>query len=218
MKEPISVVVPAYNEAGRIGRVLKTLTSAKGKGLVDEIIVIDDGSKDGTKNIALQFPVKLIVFEENKGRGAALAKGLEVAKNDLVMFLDSDLIGLTVAHVEHLLTPMLQNDKVMMTVGVVCGHNKRSRFGNMLSFPSGQRVVRKSWAQKVPGLEQSHYGADTALMRYARKQKIKTVKIYLYKVSQVFREQKVNPVVALPHRARVHFHTLKTTAKSIRWK
>jgi glycosyltransferase involved in cell wall biosynthesis len=84
----VSVVLPAYNEAAIIGTVLTALTSI---GEVDEIIVVDDGSKDGTAGVAATFPgVRTICHPYNIGNGAAIKAGIRAATGDMIVLMDSD--------------------------------------------------------------------------------------------------------------------------------
>ncbi len=83
-----SCVIPAYNEAANIGRVLEKVIP-----LVDEVIVVDDFSKDETSVIAQQYPVVVIRHPINRGQGAALQTGNEYALNngaDIVVHFDAD--------------------------------------------------------------------------------------------------------------------------------
>ena len=83
----ISVIIPCYNEEKNIGEVLKKIPK-----IVDEIIVVDDGSKDKTAEIVRQFPkVKLVRHEVNKGKGAAMMAGVKNSKGDIVVFMDGDM-------------------------------------------------------------------------------------------------------------------------------
>lgn len=84
-----SVIIPAYNEETAIGSLL---TRMKELGITDkyEVIVVDDGSTDKTKEIAAQYPVRLIRHEVNKGYGASLKTGIRNARGNKVMMLDSD--------------------------------------------------------------------------------------------------------------------------------
>jgi glycosyltransferase involved in cell wall biosynthesis len=94
-KEGISVVFPAYNEEANIGKIIdQTLKVLPELTDTWEIIVVDDGSADRTKEIVSRYKnphVSLLPHAENKGYGAALRSGLTSAKNDLVFFSDSDL-------------------------------------------------------------------------------------------------------------------------------
>ncbi len=89
----VTVIVPAYNEARTIEQVLRRLTEL---GLDAEILVVDDGSADDTVAIvgALepQIPgLRLIVHEQNQGKGAAVRTGINASTGEIVMIQDADL-------------------------------------------------------------------------------------------------------------------------------
>ena len=96
-KGKISVVIPAYNESSRIGKSLgKIIKFFKRHKLKNEIIVVDDGSKDDTIKVAraAMKDAKNSVLLENKkniGKGYSVKKGMLKAKGDLLLFSDADL-------------------------------------------------------------------------------------------------------------------------------
>jgi glycosyltransferase involved in cell wall biosynthesis len=85
----ISVIIPAYNEAEGISGLLQKMTE-EGYHKVYEIIVVDDGSTDGTGEIARTFPVKVVSHSSNKGYGASLKTGIRKASGEYVIMMDSD--------------------------------------------------------------------------------------------------------------------------------
>lgn len=92
----VTVVVPAYNEAARIGPTLERLRRNPSLGIL-EILVVDDGSSDGTPGrveayVTSEAPsIRLIRLPENRGKGAAVRTGIAEAVGDYVIFLDADL-------------------------------------------------------------------------------------------------------------------------------
>ncbi len=88
----LSVIIPVYNEVESIEVILKRVRDTK---LVNEIIVVDDGSKDGTrdvlKNLDGKKGVRVILHEKNKGKGAAVRTGMAAATGDILLIQDADL-------------------------------------------------------------------------------------------------------------------------------
>jgi Glycosyl transferase family 2/Dolichyl-phosphate-mannose-protein mannosyltransferase len=92
----LSIVIPAYNEQATIAHVLHTVLDADA-GLAKEIIVVDDCSKDGTRDILRELEresngrIKLVFHQQNQGKGAALRSGFQHASGDIVVVQDADL-------------------------------------------------------------------------------------------------------------------------------
>ncbi|AUN99891.1 glycosyltransferase [Bacteriovorax stolpii] len=90
MSLSISVIIPAYNAEKTLGECLKSVASAIGE--MDEIIVVDDCSNDSTVSIAQSFRCHLVRLSENQGAANARNEGAGSAKNDLYLFVDSDVL------------------------------------------------------------------------------------------------------------------------------
>lgn len=94
-KTLLSIVIPVYNEEKTIGLVLENLSKIK-LPVDQEIIVVDDGSKDDSKNIVREKAKKikgitLIEHKKNQGKGAAVITGFQEAKGDILLIQDADL-------------------------------------------------------------------------------------------------------------------------------
>lgn len=91
----LTVVVPAYNEADRIGDTLAELRAGLAEVAADgglELVVVDDGSPDGTADRALAAEAEQVVtFPHNRGKGAAVRAGVLAARGRTVVFTDADL-------------------------------------------------------------------------------------------------------------------------------
>lgn len=84
----VSIVMPVYNEVSVIGQVL---TQVEQQPQVDEIIVVDDGSSDGTPAAVSAHPnVRLIQHPYNIGNGAAVKSGIRAATGDIILLMDGD--------------------------------------------------------------------------------------------------------------------------------
>src|ERR1700742_4118116 len=84
-----SVIIPTYNRCAFIGRALDSVLSQEGCDL--EVIVVDDGSTDGTPEMLGRYDRQIqILKQSNKGPGAARNRGLQEASGEYVAFLDSD--------------------------------------------------------------------------------------------------------------------------------
>jgi glycosyltransferase involved in cell wall biosynthesis len=100
----LTCLIPAYNEAPRIAGVLAAVT---GHPALRAVLVVDDGSTDGTGDVARGFGVAVMRTAGNLGKTAALAQALAQVETTHVLLLDADLIGLTAADVTALIAPVL---------------------------------------------------------------------------------------------------------------
>ena len=160
MNHKISVVIAAYNEEPRIAEVLKVVEHHP---LLDEVIVVNDGSKDKTSSVVKKFDVKLIDNEKNMGKTMSVKRGIEAAKNDIIMLLDADLKGLTKIAIEELASPVLEG-KVDWTLSLRKNSNLLMKTVKM-DWISGERVIPKKllmapliWSRPDVG-----YGLETLM-------------------------------------------------------
>lgn len=88
----ISVIIPAYNEINTIEEILRRVS---GTGIVDEIVVVDDGSTDGTRetlrSIHGRDDIRVVFHEQNRGKGAAVSTGICSATGEVLIIQDADL-------------------------------------------------------------------------------------------------------------------------------
>jgi dolichyl-phosphate beta-glucosyltransferase len=94
----LSVVIPAYNESERLAATLPAIDAyLAGLSKASEILVVDDGSTDGTAQMALerapglQQPLRVLRYAENRGKGHALKVGFAASRGEAVLFSDADL-------------------------------------------------------------------------------------------------------------------------------
>jgi cellulose synthase/poly-beta-1,6-N-acetylglucosamine synthase-like glycosyltransferase len=91
MKAKISLYIPCYNAERYIARTLEG--ALRQTCSLDEILVINDGSRDCTREIASRYPVRIVSHEQNRGLPAARNTGFRSARNELVASLDADCVA-----------------------------------------------------------------------------------------------------------------------------
>ncbi|MGE5374852.1 MAG: glycosyltransferase family 2 protein [Bacteroidota bacterium] len=88
----LSVVIPVYNEVGNVREIIKRVQA---QNLASEIVVVDDGSTDGTRDILKELDsqdkLRVILHEHNQGKGAAVVTGMKASRGDILLIQDADL-------------------------------------------------------------------------------------------------------------------------------
>ncbi len=100
----VSIVIPAYNESATVEAVIKVV---KAINIVDEVIVVDDGSTDQTAQLAEKAGAIVISHKKNSGKGAALKTGFKKSKGDVVAFIDADLHNISSEQIKKMIIPIL---------------------------------------------------------------------------------------------------------------
>ena len=152
----IDVIVPARNEAATVAAVVEACRACR---FTAEVIVVDDGSTDGTAERALAAGAKVVRLERGGSKAAALAAGVEASGADAILFCDADCVGLTAAHLDSVCAPFAEGQAAMSI-----GWFDYGRFWNplVLRFPptSGQRVIPR-WAwDAVPPAKRRGYDIE----------------------------------------------------------
>lgn len=164
----VTCVIPAYNEENRISNVLDAVVST---ALVDEIIVVNDGSTDGTIGVVGRYGrVTLLDLGENHGKAYALKQGITTAKGNIILLLDADLIGLEPGNIEELLQPVLSGE-TDMTLSL----RQNSLFIYRLAgvdLVSGERAITKNILEELGEYEESRFGFESLLNEYIIKNKL----------------------------------------------
>jgi len=206
----VAAIVPAYNEAKTIGAVLGVLTKCR---LINEVIVVSDGSTDDTVKIALQFDgVQVVELPENRGKGGAMKAGLEQTAAEIVLFLDADLIGLTEDHVNALLQPVLEN-QALMSLGVFeKGRVATDLAQKVAPYLSGQRALQRDLLSDLSDLDLTRFGVEVALHRYMEENKIPVALVNLPDLSHLMKEEKLGLWKGLAARGKMYWEIIKYTA------
>jgi polyisoprenyl-phosphate glycosyltransferase len=184
-----TAVVAAWNEEKTIAAVIAALTRSP---LIDEVIVVSDGSTDATVEVARQFDVKVIALRENHGKGYAMAVGVANASSDVLFFCDGDMYNVTNQHIEALVTPVLRGE-ADMNIGV----RNRGPFMNFLHLKakfgpvlSGIRVMRRAVFETVPVQYQSQFKIEAALNCFCESAGYRQMQTVIYDLGHVIKESK----------------------------
>jgi glucosyl-3-phosphoglycerate synthase len=143
----ISVCIPARNEAATVAGVVSPVVAAlDGPGqLVDEVIVVDDGSTDGTGPIAEAFGARVVRRDGSPGKGAAMAEAVRAATGDIVVFVDADVSNFDLGFVTGLVEPLLGDPALVLVKGTyrrpANGGAGGGRVTELLARPLLRRLV-----------------------------------------------------------------------------
>jgi glycosyltransferase involved in cell wall biosynthesis len=205
----VAVVVPAFNEAETIGPVL---AAVMGLPEVSRVVVVSDGSTDETARIARAYGAEVIETLENQGKGAAMRLGWERVREDIVLFLDADLVGLTPAHVRALVGPVVRQE-ADATIGVFEGGRLPTDLAQALApFLSGQRALRRTLLQHVE-LEDGGFGVELAINRTLKRLGVPVREVVLQDLSQVLKEEKLGLYKGLAARMKMYWDILREIPK-----
>jgi glucosyl-3-phosphoglycerate synthase len=174
----ISACLPARDEAATVGDVVATIPDA----LVDEIVVVDDGSRDATAAVATAAGAR-VVTTAPAGKGEAMRRGLDETTGDIVVYLDADVRNFEEHFVTGLLGPLLTDESISFVKGcyarpTVDGPEGGGRVTELVAKPllrqlfpqlasvrqplSGEVAARRSLLEKLTFAE--GYAVDLALL------------------------------------------------------
>ncbi|MGI6678540.1 MAG: glycosyltransferase family 2 protein [Dehalobacterium sp.] len=211
----VTAIIPAYNEESTIGGIVTVL---KQISEIKEIIVVSDGSKDHTAERARASGAKVIELPENMGKGGAMSAGVAQAHHDVILFLDADLIGLTPAHVRDLIDPVLTRD-VAMSIGIF----EKGRLATDLAqtvapYLSGQRALRKDLLQAIRHLEDSGFGVEVTLTKYAHDHHLKVQEVELTGMTHIMKEEKLGIKKGIQARMKMYWEIAKAVGIGLKHK
>jgi glycosyltransferase involved in cell wall biosynthesis len=179
--------VTARNEAATIDQVVRALLTCKD---IDEIIVVDDCSLDGTADAIDAGDVLVLRNERHLGKGASMDRAVEQAHGDVLCFVDADLIGLTAGHVSTLVEPVVRG-AVDMHIGMRWTPWYRSRITRAITPKLGgeRAMVRAVW-QSVGVRWRRGYRIEAALNNSALVHGYRTATVLLPGLTHRVKERK----------------------------
>jgi len=183
----IAAIVPAYNEEETLAEVLAVLRSTP---LIEEILVVSDGSTDGTVEIARSLKLRAIHLRENHGKGTAMAVGVAHTDASLLLFVDGDILNLNGSMLDRLIQPVLA-ERSDMNVGV---RNRgqlinaiQQRTGPLLS---GIRCLRREIFEAVPESHREGFAIETGLNWACDQLGMRTTTIVMHNLKHLVKEKK----------------------------
>ena len=180
----VAVVIPAFNEAQTLSPVV-----AAALELTPDVVVASDGSTDETAQVARDAGARVIELPTNAGKGPALKAALEATQAEYVLMLDADLVGLSRAHLDILLAPVLSG-QLEMSIGIFDGGGLMTDLGNKLTpHLSGQRACKRRWLLSVPHLGEERW-PEPAITAALKEQGVRWDYVELPGLAQVIKEKK----------------------------
>ena len=207
MTNNVSVIIPTYNEEKDIGNCLSSLKNQSYKNF--EIILVDDGSKDNTLDVAKKFPKVKMIKGEHRGPGFSRNLGAKEAKGNILVFIDADM-SFEKDYIKNLIKPIIA-DKKGEVIGTTHDYEVAVNIENKWSNLWGKIRVSKEQAK------------DIKIFRAIRKEKFLGLggfdPRYGYADDQSFWfKYKIKPIVA---KDTTCYHknpeTLRGTYKQARW-
>ena len=196
----VAAIVPAYNEGATLREVLWVLRATPA---VDEVLVVSDGSTDDTVEIARSLGVRTIHLRQNQGKGRAMEIGVAHTDAEVLLFVDADILNLTVDLIQRLIEPVLSG-RSDMNVGI--RHRGRpinavqDRTGPMLS---GIRCLRREIFEAVPDSHLEGFAVETGLNWACRELGCRTTTTVMYNLKHLVKEKKRGLVQGLYARCRM---------------
>ena len=202
----VTAIICAYNESATVGAIAETVLACS---LIDELIIVDDGSSDGTYEAVQPYAevnrVTVIHFPVNQGKGKAMAEGILAAHHDVLLFIDADLMNFQESHIKTMLAP-IRTGEADMVIGQPTENYYDEHF-NPFRILAGQRAMRKQDVLPiVEKIRDSRYGVETILNLYFESEKKRIVFVYLKDLVHPIKFQKLSfiPAVRQYHQATSH--------------
>jgi hypothetical protein len=180
-KAMTAAIIPVFNEEKNVESVLEVLGRCD---LLDELILVDDGSTDQTVEVLQRAAlrdqrIRVIRHPGNKGKGQAVFTGWAATTAPYLVLMDADLKNLKPDHIQVLLDPILQH-RTDMTLGLFSGGRLSTDLSHWLTpFLTGQRGLRSEILKYISREAACGYGFEVALTIGAQQQgyRKKTVKL-----------------------------------------
>ncbi len=162
----VSAIICAFNEESTIENVIKIVADSN---LFNEIIVVNDGSIDATGKIINElkkdFHITDIHLSENKGKGYAMALGVEKSSSELIVFCDADLSDIRGEHFLQLTNPIIKNEADMV-LGQATETLINYKINPFKSLTGERALLKKDILPILGDMKTSKFGVETLINLY----------------------------------------------------
>ncbi|GII24649.1 glycosyltransferase [Planosporangium mesophilum] len=153
------MIIPAYNESATVGEVVDVALRV---ALIDDLVVVDDGSDDDTAEVATAHGAR-VVSGGHRGKGESLVAGARASDAEIVVLLDADLIGLRTDHVDKLARTVADEDAAMALGLFDRGPWLNWVFLRLLPRLTGERALRREVLLSLDPADTRGYRIEAAL-------------------------------------------------------
>lgn len=198
MPTPTIAIIPAHDESPRITPVIQTLLASR---QFTRVLVVNDGSTDGTGEVAHRAGAQVLNLSPNGGKGAAMLAGLRNSSEPVVAFFDADLVGLRPDHVVALVTPVA-NGQAGESLGLR-DHGKWNQIQTALPPITGERVVLRSLLERVPASFWDGFRIEAGINEVVRRSGTPVVSVLLDGMTIVPKWEKIGVKAGIEDAARM---------------
>ncbi len=192
----VSIIICTFNEEKTISEVV---TSCCKYNKEDEVIVVDDGSTDNTESILVElqkrFTFRYEKLPKNKGKSWAMAHGVEISMNEIILFCDADLSNITKEHFDNILQPIFDNSADM-----VLGQPSETFIDyriNPFRSLTGERVLFKNDILPIlNNIREIRFGVETFINLYFQSKGKRIKYVLLHGLKHPTKYSKTTPIKA----------------------
>lgn len=175
-KKTISAIIPVFNEEKTIKKVVETFLNCN--GLVNEIICINDGSKDKSLKILKSFgrKIKLINFKKNKGKSFAMYEGIRKSRGEIILFWDADFPNLSSRHIKKVAKTALTG-KYKAVFGVPVKNKMNLSLPTRVYLTGERAYYREMLLPHLKKIKKTGFGVEIFLNKLVAKKDLKIVNL-----------------------------------------
>ncbi len=209
----VSVIIPALNEERTVAGIVQSVLTWRDDV---QVIVVDDGSIDGTYASVARFKTRLtLIRQKNMGQGAAIAAGLVKAQNEIILCIDADVTSVTHFDLDAMIAPLEKGSEDMAIA--VLQYWKKGSFEPFNDISGTRSFFRKNVLSRIDEIRKSKYGITVLINDIHAKKRVGYVRLpYVYVLGK-FDKQSVPDAMRtyVKEAAELTFQALRQQAKDV---